>query len=230
MTEAIPVPAYPAPSGDANDGPQRVTRAKQIRRLAVQLGPWRAALTIVMMALAIYLALFSTTTRPLSDAENALYDVRAALSAEPVAQDQRITMVTYTDEVLIERRVRSPLDRALLADALRALDAMGAKSIGIDILFDQATDDDDRLRAQLRAMRTPTFIAFAEPGSNPNNIQTRQADFLRAFIASVQTARTQPASIRLGNDLDDTNRRWPGRAPGTPPLLTVEMANMGDAF
>ncbi|MEQ1511037.1 MAG: adenylate/guanylate cyclase domain-containing protein, partial [Sphingopyxis sp.] len=32
------------------------------------------------------------------------------------------------------------------------------------------------------------------------------------------------------NDLDDTNRRWPGRAPGTPPLLTVEMANMGDAF
>ncbi|MEK6540706.1 MAG: adenylate/guanylate cyclase domain-containing protein [Pseudomonadota bacterium] len=233
MAEAMPAPPMQVPT-DNSDGPRRVDRTKQVRRLATQLGPWRFALTIMMMALALLLARFSWDTPLVINAERAFYDARTALAASHVGQDQRITMVTYNDEVLIERRVRSPLDRALLADALKALDQMGAKSIGIDILFDQATDNDDILRAQLRAMQTPTFIAFAEPGSNPNNIQTRQADFLRSFVASVETARTRPASIRLGTDQDDTYRRWPGRAPGTPTLLTVAMAGTeagrGDAF
>ena len=232
MADAGAAITDPAPNDGG--GPRHIDRTKQVRRIAAQLGPWRFALTIMMMALALLLARFSWDTPLVINAERAFYDARTVLAASHDGQDQRITMVTYNDEVLIERRVRNPLDRALLADALKALDQMGAKSIGIDILFDQATDDDDALRAQLRAMRTPTFIAFAEPSTNPNNIQTRQADFLRAFIASVQTERTRPASIRLGTDQDDTYRRWPGRAPGTPSLLTVEMARAetgrGDAF
>lgn len=233
MAEAMPAPqasALTPESTGESAGTRRVNRTKQVRRLAAQLGPWRLALTLMMLALALLLARYSWNTPLVINAERAFYDARTALAAKNDGQDSRITMVTYNDEVLIERRVRSPLDRALLADALRAIDRMGAQSIGIDILFDQATDDDDALRAQLRAMRTPTFIAFAEPNSNPNNIQTRQADFLRAFLASVESARTRPASIRLGTDQDDTYRRWPGRAPGTPSLLTVEMANRGDAF
>lgn len=226
MAEANTAPLISEPP----EGEWRAQRIKQVRRAAAQLGPWRVVLTMMMMALAVLLARYSAQAPLLNNAENAIYDLRTALAAKQDGQDQRITMVTYNDEVLIERRVRSPLDRALLADALKALDAMGAKSIGIDILFDQATDDDDILRTQLRAMRTPTFIAFAEPSTNPNNIQTRQSDFLRAFIASVQTDRTRPASIRVVTDPDNTYRRWPGRAPGTPSLLTVAMANMGDAF
>ncbi|MEQ1726448.1 MAG: adenylate/guanylate cyclase domain-containing protein [Sphingopyxis sp.] len=230
MAEANTAPLISEPP----EGEWRAQRIKQVRRAASQLGPWRFALTALMLALAVLMARYSAQAPLLNNAENAIYDLRTALAAKQDGQDQRITMVTYNDEVLIERRVRSPLDRALLADALKALDAMGARSIGIDILFDQATDDDERLRAQLRAMRTPTFIAFAEPNSNPNNIQTRQADFLNAFIASVRTDRTRPASIRLGTESDDTYRRWPGRAPGTPSLLTVAMAGTeagrGDAF
>ena len=44
----------------------------------------------------------------------------------------------------------------LLARALRNLDAMGAKSIGIDMVFDQPQDEDDQLVATLRGMKTPT--------------------------------------------------------------------------
>lgn len=203
---------------------------KRIRRTFGQLGIWRVALTVVLVAFALILARYSWYTPMLVDAERALYDVRAGLRAPLVAQDKRITMVTFTDEVLIKTKVRSPLDRGLLAAALARLDSMHPKSIGIDILFDQDTDADDALRQQLRAMHTPTYVAFAEPATNTNNIQMQQYQFLTHFLASVETAKTRPASIRLENDLDDINRRWPGRAPGSPSLLTVAMANQGTDF
>lgn len=205
-------------------------RQKQVRRLVGQLGAARVALTALLLVLALLLARFSGHIPFFVDAEQALYDLRAVFSAPYEEQDTRITLVTYTDEVLIERKVRSPLDRALLADALKVLDTMGAASIGIDILFDQETDADPQLQAQLRAMRTPTFIAFAAPDSNPNNIQLQQTQFLSRFVDSVETATTRPASIRLETDDDDTLRRWPGRAPGTPQLFTVAMAGQGDGF
>ena len=197
---------------------------KRLRRTIGQLGWTRVVLTSLSLVMALFLARYGGNLPLINEFERALYDFRATVAAQPVEQDRRILLVTYTDEVLIERKVRSPLDRALLADALAVLDQMGAKSIGIDILFDQGTDNDDRLRQRLRAMRTPTFVAFAEPSTNPNNIQLLQTQFLTAFMQSVQTARTQPASIRLETDDDDAYRRWPGRAPGTPQLLTVAMA------
>ncbi len=212
--------------GVGNAASARSSTEKQLRRTLGQLGAPRVVLTVLVMGLALLVARYSGQWPLIGDAEQALYDVRAMLAAPLVGQDQRITMVTYNDEVLIQRKVRSPLDRALLADALAVLDTMRAKSIGIDILFDQETDADAALAAQLRAMRTPTFVAFAEPQTNPNDIQTLQADFLRAYIASVANGRTAPASIRLATDADDTYRRWPGRAPGTPPLLAVAMAGV----
>ncbi len=197
---------------------------KRMRRTIGQLGWPRVVITCLVLFLAVFLARFGGNLPIIIDFERALFDFRATVAAEPVEQDRRILMVTYTDEVLIERKVRSPLDRALLADALAVLDGMGAKSIGIDILIDQATDDDERLRAQLRSMQTPTLVASANPSSNPNNIQLLQSEFLSAFLESVKTEKTQRASIRLQTDDDDTYRRWPGRAPGTAQLLTVAMA------
>src|SRR3546814_9796221 len=90
--------------------------------------------------------------------------------APKVEQDGRITLVTYNDETLFNTGIRSPLDRTLLANALGNLDQMGAKAIGIDIAFDSPRPDDDVLKAQLRAMRTPTWLAYAEQASNPNKI------------------------------------------------------------
>lgn len=202
-------------------------RRKQLRRTLAQLGWVRLVLTLLSLAIAFAIARYSTGLPMLVDAERALYDMRATVGAPHVPQDSRIAMVTYTDEVLIETRVRSPLDRALLARALAVIDTMGPKSIGIDILFDQATDNDAALIAQLRSMRTPTYLAFAEPSSNPNDIQPVQADFLRGFIAQASGGHSHAASIRLSTDSDDSYRHWPGRVAGTPPLLAVAMASVG---
>jgi adenylate cyclase len=219
----------PEQASDASMERRIAAGRKRLRRTLGQLGWARVVITALVLVLAVFVARLGGNLPIINDFERAMFDFRATVAAPHVQQDKRILLVTYNDEILIERKVRSPLDRALLADALAALDRMGAKSIGIDILIDQATDNDDKLRAQLRAMRTPTFVAFAEPTSNPNNIQLQQSQFLSAFLESVTTPVTRPASIRLSTDADDTYRRWPGRAPGTPQLMTVAMAQQ-DGF
>src|SRR3546814_1540961 len=79
-------------------------------------------------------------------------------------------MLVYDDQTLIATRKRSPLDRGLLARALRNIDAMGAKSIGIDILFDQPQDEDGELLSVLRAMLTPVWLGYANLGDNQEQI------------------------------------------------------------
>nr|WP_254657076.1 CHASE2 domain-containing protein [Sphingobium fuliginis] len=137
-------------------------------RLVRDTGRWRLVATGALLLLALFLAgwdwnrpLGSGAAReiPTADAERGLYDWRAATFAPRVAQDQRILMVVYDDQTLIATRKRSPLDRGLLARALRNMDAMGAKSIGIDILFDQPQDEDGELLSALRSMHTPVWLA-----------------------------------------------------------------------
>ncbi len=200
---------------------------KRLRRLLAQLGWTRTLLTLLLLATAAFVGRFSWELPLIEDAERVLYDARATISAPHVEQDRRIVMVTYTDETLFATGIRSPVDRAILTRALASLDRMGARSIGIDILFDSPTANDAALVAQLRAMQTPTLLAVADPTSNPNNIQYQQAQFLTGFHRRVTTAMTRPASIRLTNDGDNVVRRWPGRADGSPSLLTVAMAAAG---
>src|SRR3546814_20637985 len=91
--------------------------------------------------------------------------------------------------------LRSPLDRTILARALENIDAMGAKAIGIDIVFDSPRPDDDLLKDQLRAMRTPTWLAYAEQSSNPDAIFFAQQQFLQSFLKEVTTDRTKPHTV-----------------------------------
>ena len=64
-----------------------------------------------------------------TDAERALYDVRAsyaALATRKVAQEKRILLVPFIPDSQKRTGERSPLDRTTLADALTNLDPMGA--------------------------------------------------------------------------------------------------------
>ncbi len=203
------------------------TARKQIRRTLIQLGWAQGVFAIGLLVLAVLIARTSWDMPLIVDAERALYDMRATISAPHVDQDRRIVMVTYTDETLFATGIRSPIDRAILTQALAVIDGMGARSIGIDILFDSPTSNDDALAAQLRTMRTPTLLATADPANNPNNIQYQQAQFLSAFHRRITTPRTQFASIRLSNDDDNVVRSWPGSQTGSPSLLTVAMARAG---
>ena len=207
-----------------------IPRAMRVVRDA---GRGRLAAAALVLALALFVAGWDwghplgagshAREIPTADAERGLYDWRAATFAPRVAQDQRILMVVYDDQTLIATRKRSPLDRGLLARALRNLDAMGAHSIGIDILFDQPQDEDGALLAALRTMRTPVWLGYANLGDNREQIIFEQQQYLDRFIRAARTDRVRAASIRLETDSDNVARSWPTPQPGQPPLLALAL-------
>ncbi|HKT85529.1 MAG TPA: adenylate/guanylate cyclase domain-containing protein [Novosphingobium sp.] len=184
------------------------------------------AATILLLVLGVILARFSWNIPVAGDAEDSLYDLRSFVMAPQVAQDPRIQIVAYTDQTLINARKRSPLDRGLLAKALHRLDGMGAKAIGIDILFDQPQDEDGQLIAGLRAMKTPTFVAYVNEATNRNDINYEQRHYLESLLAELRGSNARPASVRLSNDFGAT-RVWPSIEPGLPPLLGRAMIAAG---
>ena len=186
-------------------------------------GAKRLFLTAALLAVAVALARFSWLLPVTDEAERALYDLRSFMLAPHVRQDPRIALVVYNDQTLINSRKRSPLDRGLLARALASIDKMAPKAIGIDILFDQPQDEDDQLIAQLRAMQTPTWIAYAETGTNAANIIYEQQKFLESVLKRLAGTRARPASIRL-DDSYGVTRRWPQLRADLPPPLAAAMA------
>ena len=183
-----------------------------------EAGPRRLVVTAVLLLAALLLARYSWDLPGTDDAERALYDYRAYTLAEQVEQDERILMVTYTDQTLIALEKRSPLDRGMLADALANLDTMGAKAIGVDILFDQPQSEDAQLIETLRGMETPTLLAYTTFEANSLDMNYEQQQFLDRFIEQLEGTNVAPASVRMPSDQGVT-RVWPDIDPGLPPLL-----------
>jgi adenylate cyclase len=202
-----------------------------------EAGPRRLVLTAVLVLLAVCVARYGwgfSETRDIpvvSAAERALYDYRATDMAERhmVPQDPRVVMIVYNDQTLAELRKRSPLDRGLLAKVLRNIDALGAKAIGIDILFDQPQDEDDELAATLRAMKTPVAVGYADFATNADSIRFEQDRFLKSFLGRLNGTKAKPASVRLNNQYGVT-RLWPEIRADLPPVLGRSMlAEAGEA-
>lgn len=222
-------------AGQARSNTALSARMARVWRNVREAGTVQLALTVMLMCVAVFVARYSWVlpigfepTPLTSEAERALYDLRAYYSADLVEEDKRVVLVVYTDQTLIAARKRSPLDRGLLAKTLRTLDTFEPKAIGIDILFDQPQDEDEELIAALRAMKTPVAVAYAAKATNPDDIEYEQQKYLEEFMARLEGSNAQPASIRLDNTFGAT-RLWPTINKGLPPLLgRVMLAEAGE--
>jgi adenylate cyclase len=203
-------------------------------------GTRRLVVTALLLVFALLIGRFSWTMPwpneqgflvppGLGPAEQSLYDLRSFVFADVVdKQNPDILLIVYDDNTLIKARKRSPLDRGLLARTLRNIDGMGAKAIGIDILFDQPQDEDDQLVATLRSMKTPVSVGYAETQVNADDIRFEQQQYLRSFIGRLRGSNARPASITL-DDFFGVTRIWPKSYPNLPPLLGRSMlASAGD--
>lgn len=201
------------------------SRRVTLKRAIAQIGWIRLALTVLFLAAGLLLARYSWELPLARDAERGLYDLRFKGNANNSTDiDRRITLVVYNDDTLEGLRKRSPLDRRTLARALLALDRMGARAIGIDILIDQVQDEDPELVSAFRQMHTPTYLGFATSAANPAQMGPQQEAFLRAFLASVgPNSSLHPASIKIEADTDGVMRRWPERDSRLPTLLANAM-------
>ena len=186
----------------------------------------RRITTVVFIVVAILLARWSWTLPLALDAERAFYDVRAleAALASPASQDKRILLIPFTPETQWATGERSPLDRTTLAKALSNLDAMGARSIGIDILIDQPQPDDRLLIGVLRRMKTPVYMGYATNASNPEDIQPLQQAFMEEFHRAVANPLVRKASVRIEEDSDNVMRNWPVQHRDHQTFLPVAMS------
>jgi len=162
-----------------------------------------------------------------TDAERALYDFRARVAglARPVAQDDRVVVVAYTPDTQMATGKRSPLDRTILAKTLTALDGMGARSIGIDMLFDQSQPDDDVLISALHKMKTKVYLGYATNAFNPDQMEVWQQEFLDAFIERIDNPNVHRASVHLESDDDGVIRSWPDQPRSLPALMPVALSD-----
>ena len=204
----------------------------------------RQVTTIVFIILAVLLARYSwetplekgsgpngeqlhRTLPLLPSAERSMYDIRAtfaALQNHKVPQDPRILLVSFTSETQVKTMKRSPLDRTTLAKALKALDAMGPKAIGIDILIDQPQPDDQLLLDAFNAMKTPTWLGYASVNDNAGDMSVFQQEFLDDFLAKITNPNVRPTSLLVEIDQDRVQRQWPRQPRNLPPFLPTALS------
>jgi CHASE2 domain-containing sensor protein len=115
--------------------------------------------------------------------EHALADVRtSALSDQLPSQHPHVAIVGITDQTLSEYKTRLPIDRALLARLVDAIDAAGAKVIGIDVLFYRTApvDNEEMFIAAIRRARAKVVLAAADERLG---LSQPQIDRQLAFLA-----------------------------------------------
>lgn len=189
--------------------------------------PLRSSL-LAISAFVLFSATLSWQMPLLGDVEQSISDLASAISAPRRESDQRIAKVVFNDDTLRRLGEVSPLDRTTLARALALLDGMGARGIAVDVLVDSKAPDDPLLIETLRAMRTPTYVAYARLDRR-NYLEREQQAVLDRFIAAVRSDRVRPASIRIDTDERNVVRRWPVQ-PTDMPLLANAFSPPDPAF
>ncbi len=97
--------------------------------------------------------------------EHVLGDVRTAYLADQLpSQHPHVAVVSIGDETLKDSKVRQPIDRALLARLVDAIDAASPKVIGIDILLARTPppDNEDLLVDAIRRAKAHVVLAAAD--------------------------------------------------------------------
>lgn len=145
--------------------------------------------------------------------EAGLNDVlRVVFSPYSEVQDPRISVLTLTEDTLAQFPYRSPVDREFLARVILRLNKAGVKAVGIDILFDQATEPrkDAALVNALRQFSGPKVVAWADARAG---LRPAQEDFLNQFV---ERSGATPGFATVRYDGDGVVRSFASNLAGTP--------------
>ncbi len=178
-----------------------------------------AGLTMAGLVLIVILAVSLPFVRL---ADNALRDFLLTTASPWTTPPKDIVIVAITEDTLKDFAYRSPIDRGFLARILTKILAAGPKVVGLDILFDQATEPakDEALRAVLKSAPHPVIIAYADAA---NGLTSHQSAYLAHFSEGLATGAVDIAKDRA----DGTVRNFlPGHDHGDQwhPSLVAAMA------
>jgi adenylate cyclase len=114
--------------------------------------------------------------------EHAMGDLRTGLMSDRLlSQHPRIAIVAITDDTLNDLKARLPIDAGVLARTIDAIDAAGAKVIGLDVLFVRTArpDNEADLIAAIRRAKAKIVLAAADERVplSPRQRERQQAFF-----------------------------------------------------
>lgn len=186
---------------------------------------------LVLWSVVLFLSLgipFAGQSLPIiPSADKVIHDLYRYWLAPEAANDPDITLLLYNDAVARKTGRTTPVDRALLAAALRVVEQSGARAIGIDMIFIQPTDDEDVLIDTLGKIKIPVYVAFADPESDraaywDGSIASDAADYQNLFWKSIDNPKVKRVSPAVGIDETGIARRWPDlTSAGNPPLAAA---------
>jgi len=125
------------------------------------------------------------------------YDLRTALlSKVPANQRQDIALVLIDDASVAQYWSRSPVDRGLIAELVKAIDAAQPKAIGLDFIFDRHSEPsrDTALRDAIRAAVAPVILGVTTGHEGP--LPSSNLQWQDEFVASTAT-KTPPLAGTL---------------------------------
>lgn len=149
------------------------------RRLAVAIAAGLFAGVVAAISLVLHradLAIVHTFDKHVGDWRIALGSPLAAVQRSDIA------IVLITEETLLDYESRSPIDRALVGELVRAVDNAGPKVIGVDLIFDRRTRNDARLLEALREAKARVVLGSVDAriANIPAESLAIQAEFLKA--------------------------------------------------
>ena len=111
----------------------------------------------------------------------------AYLSERLTTQHPRIALIIVSDRTLEEYPYVSPVDRQLLAELVDRIDQSGAKTIGIDFIFDRPTEPtkDRTLIQSIQRAKVPIVLGALD-------VRTSLSDRDRAFQANFLAQTKRP--------------------------------------
>jgi adenylate cyclase len=164
-------------------GPAAMTASTETaprKRRALFAHPFLLSAVFAVLSTAVIAELMPRYAPGLLRFEHVMGDVRTALFADQLeSQHPAVAIVGITDETIKDLKVRLPIDRALLARLVDAVDAAGAKAIGLDFLFTRPADNDEQLVEAIRRAKAKVVLAAADERLDlPKAQMERQAAFL----------------------------------------------------
>jgi adenylate cyclase len=98
-------------------------------------------------------------------------------------QHGKIALVEITNRTLDQYPYVSPIDRKLLADLIRTIDAAQPKAIGLDFIFDRHTEKskDAELVDAIQSARAPVVLGALDGEALSEPERTSQSEFLDAM-------------------------------------------------
>lgn len=135
------------------------------RRRALFPRPFLLCAVFAVLATLLFAEIVPRYAPGLLRFEHVLGDVRTAyLSDRLPTQHPHVAIVSVTDETLKDSKVRQPIDRAMLARLVAAIDTAGAKVIGIDILSARIPppDGEEFYVDAIRRARAQVVLAAAD--------------------------------------------------------------------